>query len=156
MVMSAAFFDNYSFFFSAKRRPCHVITKMVTGFYWQTKCVWSPLMQRHPPNSWALQQCGLGVSYSEAFYSLWISVKSLSRHTALYSPPLFGTLGGHFTSNSVAEREHRISSTYSAESVWFGCRPAKFVLEMKFLSSPSKQGSHRMLHFTLCIFCPGI
>lgn len=94
------------------------------GLYWQTKCVRSPLMQRHPPKSRAPQQWrGLDASHSEAFYSLWISVKSLSRQTALYSAPLFSTLGGHFTSNSLKKR----SQLDSAESVWF-CRPALLVL----------------------------
>lgn len=69
-------------------------------------------VKRHPPKSWALQQLSLAASHSEAFYSLWISVKSLSSHTALCSPPLFSTLGGHFSSNSVKERS-QLNSTVS-------------------------------------------
>lgn len=90
--------------------------------YWQMKCVWSVITHCHPPKSWALQQLSLAGSHSEAFYSLWISVKSLSSHTALCSPPLFSTLGGHFSSNSVKERA-QINST---ESV--------FIWDMHYLS----------------------
>lgn len=54
-------------------------------------------------------------SHREPFYSLWISVKSLSSHTALCSAPLFCTLGGHFSSNSVEERA-RINNTKSGFS----------------------------------------
>lgn len=61
-------------------------------------------MHCHLPKSSALQQLSLAASHSEAFYSLWISVKSLSSHTALCSAPLFGTLGGHFSSNRGKER----------------------------------------------------
>lgn len=86
------------------------------GLYWQMKCVRSARMQRHLPKPLpSPQQRGLDASHSKAFYSLWISVKSLSSQTALYSAPLFSTLGGHFTSNSVKER----SQLNSAESVWF-------------------------------------
>lgn len=49
------------------------------------------------------------------FYSLWISVKSLSSHTALCSAPLFSTLGGHFSSSSAEEGSQRSGT----ESVCF-------------------------------------
>lgn len=110
-------------------------------------CVWSPLMQRHPPKSWALQQLGLDASHSEAFYSLWISVKSLSSHTALYSAPLFGTLGGHFTSNSVKER----SLLSSTESVWFVVGLRCLLLSLTAVKSqfhPVYQISHNKLNLT--------
>lgn len=61
-------------------------------------------VRRHPPQSWVPPQLSPAASHKAAFYSLWISVKSLSSHTALFSPPLFSTLGGHFSSNSVKER----------------------------------------------------
>lgn len=114
-------FYHYSFW---RHRPC-AMWKMAIGFYWQMKCVWSVLMHCHPPESWALQQHSLAAAaHSEAFYSLWISVKSLSSHTALCSPPLFSTLGGHFSSNSVKEG----AQLNSTESVCF-------ILDMHYLSS---------------------
>lgn len=57
------------------------------------------------------------------FYSLWISVKSLSSHTALCSAPLFSTLGGHFSSSS-AEEGSQLGRT---ESVCF-------LVDMQYLS----------------------
>lgn len=57
------------------------------------------------------------------FYSLWISVKSLSSHTALCSAPLFSTLGGHFSSSS-AEEGSQLGGT---ESVCF-------LVDMQYLS----------------------
>lgn len=57
------------------------------------------------------------------FYSLWISVKSLSSHTALFSAPLFSTLGGHFSSSSVEEG----SQLGGTESVCF-------FVDMQYLS----------------------
>ena len=103
--------------FPAMWRPCGKMAEKWRrgGLYWQMKCVQSPPKQRHPPKSRTAQQRGLDASHSEAFYSLWISVKSLSSQTALYSAPLFSTLGGHFTSNSVKEW----SQLNSAESAWF-------------------------------------
>lgn len=112
-------FDHCGFW---RHRAC-AMWKMAIGFYWQMKCVWSVLMHCHPPKSWALQQLSLAASHSEAFYSLWISVKSLSSHTALCSPPLFSTLGGHFSSNSVKER----AQLNSTESVCL-------ILDMHYLS----------------------
>lgn len=112
-------FEHYGFRLC---RPC-TMWKMAIGFYWQMKCVWSVLIHCHPPKSWALQQLSLAASHSEAFYSLWIWVKSLSSHTALCSPPLFSTLGGHFSSNSVKER----AQLNSTESVCFYLRHALFV-----------------------------
>lgn len=92
---------NFFFFFfdNAEHKPCGKWQQGFTG-----KCVWSVLMHCHLPKSSALQQLSLAASHSEAFYSLWISVKSLSSHTALCSAPLFGTLGGHFSSNRGKER----------------------------------------------------
>lgn len=123
-------FDHYGFW---RHRSC-AMWKMAIAFYWQMKRVWSVLMHCHPPKSWALQQLSLAASHSEAFYSLWISVKSLSSHTALCSPPLFSTLGGHFSSNSVKERV-QLNST---ESVCFYLRHAFFVLKYsKYLENPT-------------------
>ncbi len=125
-------FDHYSLWWHA---PC-AMWKMAIGFYWQMKCVWSVLIHCHPPKSWALQQLSRAASHSEAFYSLWISVKSLSSHTALCSPPLFSTLGGHFSSNSVKERA-RFNST---ESVCF-------ILDMNYLSL-AMVNSFNILYFS--------
>lgn len=115
-------FDDHG---SWRCRPC-AMWKMAIGFYWQMKCVWSVLMHCHPPKSWALQQLSLAASHSEAFYSLWISVKSLSSHTALCSPPLFSTLGGHFSSNSVKERA-QLNSTESVCFILFVLSYSKYL-----------------------------
>lgn len=78
--------------------------KTAIRFYWQMKCAQSVSMYCHPPKPCAQRRLSLAALHSEGFYSLWISVKSLSSLTALCSPPLFSTLGGHFSSDSVKER----------------------------------------------------
>lgn len=155
MVMLAAFFDNYSFFFLATRRPCHATKKWRQGFVGKRNVceALTCSVTRQTP-----EHC---CSAASVFHIVrpFIHFGSKSSHSVVTLHYTHHHCSVHWEAILLPiqwQRERAQNQLNSTESAWFGCRPAKFVVEMKFLSSPANQGSDRMLHFTLYIFRPGI